>query len=178
MGSLTGGRVSNVGEIQLDNARGKLKATTPLQTFSLFVTAEPYFAVRQPSEMVVMENELRKGTKGKIVVVGDYHLMRRSLYQKMGNPLALTLDLKKVPLELYEARNAVEIAKSRNADKYAPDIFSKAEGGLKISENALARKADRKEIIATARQAVQAAEDARALALRLQEEERIENERL
>jgi len=171
------GRFSNVGEIQLDNARGKLKATTPLQTFSLFVTAEPYFAVRQPSEMVVMENELRKGTKGKIVVVGDYQLMRRSLYEKMGNPLALTLDLKKVPLELYEARNAVEIAKSRNADKYAPEIFSKAEGGFKLAENALARKANWKEVVTTARLAVQSSEDARALAVQRQEEERIANER-
>jgi outer membrane protein OmpA-like peptidoglycan-associated protein len=172
------GRYSNVGEIQPNNSgQGKLKATTPLQTFSLFVTAEPYFAVRQPSEMVVMENELRKGTKGKIMVVNDYKLMRRAQYQKMGNPLALTLDLKNVPLELYEARNAVEIAKSRNADKYAPEIFSKADGGLKLAENALARKANKKEIISTARLTVQSSEDARALAVQRQEEERIANER-
>ena len=78
---------------------------------------------------------------------------------------------------MYEARNAVEIAKSRSADQYAPEIFRKAEGGLKIAENALARKAERKEIIATARLAVQASEDARALSMRRQEEERIENER-
>jgi outer membrane protein OmpA-like peptidoglycan-associated protein len=173
------GRASNVGEIQLDNSgKGKLKGTTPLQTFSLFVTGEPYFAVRQPSEMVVLANALRKNTKGKIVMVNDYPLITRSQYQKLGNPLALTLDLKNVPLEMYEARNAVEIAKSRSADKYAPEIFSKAEGGLKIAENALARKADKKEIIATARLTVQASEDARALALQRQEEERIENERL
>jgi len=172
------GRFSNVGEIQLDNShRGKLKATTPLQTFSLFITAEPYFAVRQPGEMVVMENELRKGTKGKIVIVGDYQLMRRTQYQKMGNPLALTLDLKNVPLELYQARNAVEIAKSRNADKYASDIFAKADGGLKMAENALARKANRKEIISTARLTIQSSEDARALAVQRQEEERIQQER-
>ena len=158
--------------------KGKLKGTTPLQTFSLFVTAEPYFAVRQPGEMVILANALRKDTKGKIVMVNDYPLITRSQYQKMDNPLALTLDLKNVPLEMYEARNAVEIAKSRSADKYAPEIFSKAEGGLKIAENALARKANRKEIIATARLAAQASEDARALALQRQEEERIENERL
>jgi outer membrane protein OmpA-like peptidoglycan-associated protein len=172
------GRSNNLGEIQVDQSgRGKLKATTPFQTFSLFMTAEPYFAVRQPSEMLVMENELRKGTKGKIMVVNDYQLMKRAQYQKMGNPLALTLDLKKVPLELYEARNAVEIARSRRADAYAPEIFSKAEGGLKMAENALARKANRKEIISTARLTVQSSEDARALAVQRQEEERIENER-
>ena len=82
----------------------------------------------------------------------------------MGNPLALTLDLKNVPLEMYEARNAVEIAKSRAADKYAPEVFSKAEASLKMAESSLARKADKKEIISTARQTVQFSEDARATA--------------
>ena len=173
------GRASNVGELQLDNSRkGKLKATTALQTFSLFVTAEPYFAVRQPSEMVVLMNALRNNTKGKIVMVDDYPLIRRTQYEKLGNPLALTLDLKAAPLEMYEARNAVEIAKSQKADKYAPEIFSKADGGLKLAENRLASKADRKDLIATARLTIQSAEDARALSLQRQEAERIENERL
>jgi hypothetical protein len=108
------GRAANVGEIQPDDSqKGKLKATTPLQTFSLFVTAEPYFAVRQPGEMVVLMNALRKDTKGKIVIVDNYPPITRTQYQKMGNPLALTPDLKSAPLEMYEARNAVEIAKSR-----------------------------------------------------------------
>jgi outer membrane protein OmpA-like peptidoglycan-associated protein len=173
------GRASNIGELQLDNSRkGKLKATTALQTFSLFVTAEPYFAVRQPSEMVVLMNALKKNTKGKIVIVDNYPLITRTQYERLGNPLALTLDLKAAPLEMYEARNAVEIAKSRKADKYAPEIFSKAEGGLQLAENRLASKADRKDLIATARLAIQSAEDARALSLQRQEAERIENERL
>ncbi|HTS65820.1 MAG TPA: OmpA family protein [Candidatus Acidoferrales bacterium] len=172
------GRFNNVGEIQPDNSgQAKLKATAATQTFSLFVTAEPYFAVRQPSEIVVLVNDVRKNTKGKIVVVDDYKLMRRSQYEKLGNPLALTLDLKNVPLEVYEARNAVEIAKSRAADKYAPEIFSKADGGLKLTENALARKTNKKDIISTARMAVQSSEDARALAVQRQEEERIANEK-
>ena len=172
------GRAINLGEILFDNnGNGKLKATTQLQSFSLFVTAEPYSAVRQPSEMLILENALREHTKGRIFVVNNYPLMKRSQYQKMGNPLALSLDLKKVPLEMYEARNAVEIAKSQGAEKYAPDVFSKADGGLKMAENALARKANRKEIISLARQAAQSSEDARALAAERQEEERIAMER-
>ncbi len=172
------GRTVNLGEILINkDGEGKSNATTQLQTFSLFVTAEPYFSVRQPSEMLILENETRKGTKGKIFVVKDYKLMKRSQYQKMGNPLALTLDLKNVPLEMYEARNAVEIAKSRAADKYAPEVFSKAEASLKMAENSLARKADKKEIVSTARQTVQFSEDARALSVQRQEEERIANER-
>ncbi len=171
------GRSINLGGLVVNNGRGKLKATTQLQSFSLFVTAEPYSTVLQPSEMLILENAISKNTKGKIFPVNNYQLMKRTQYQKLGNPLALSLDLKNVPLEMYEARNAVEIAKSRGAEKYAPDIFSKAEGGLKIAENLLARKADRKHIISAARQASQSAEDARALAVQLIEKERIENER-
>ncbi len=172
------GRTVNIGEIQIDNnGQGELKATSQLQTFSLIVTAEPYFSVRQPSELVVLENETQKRTKGKLFPVNDYRLMKRNQYQKMGNPLALSLDLKNVPLEMYEARNAVDIAKSRKADQYAPEIFTKAEASLKMAENALAAKKNKKEIISTARQAVQFSEDARALASQRQEEERIARER-
>lgn len=172
------GRAINLGEVLLDNnGRGKLKATTQLQSFSLFVTAEPYAAVRLPSEMLVLENDLRKNTKGKVFVVNDYKLMKRSQYEKLGNPLALSLDLKNVPLEMYEARNSVEIAKARGADKYAPSIFSKAESSLKMAENALARKANKKDVVSLARQTTQFSEDARAFAVERQEQERIEGER-
>ncbi len=172
------GRTSNVGEVLLDDSgEGRLKATSQLQTFSLVVTAEPYFAVRQPSEVVVLENVLRKDSKGRIFPINEYKLMKRAQYEKLGNPLALSLDLKSAPLEMYEARNALDIARTRGAEKYAPEIFTKADGGLKITENALARKANKKEIISHARATVQFAEDARALAAQRQEEERIAMER-
>jgi len=171
------GRTGNTGEILLSkNGEGKLSATTPGQTFSLIVTAEPYFAVRVPSEMVVLQSETRKDTKGKIFPVSQYKLMKRGQYEKMGNPLALTPD-PNVPLEVYEARNAVDIAKSRGADKYAPEIYSKAEASLKMVENSLAAKADKNAVISTARQTAQFSEDARALAVQRQEEERIAKER-
>ena len=143
---------------------------------SLVVTAEPYFAVRVPSEVVVLQSERRKDTKGKIFPVKEYKLLKRAQYEKMGNPLALTLD-PSVPLEMYEARNAVEIAKSRGADKYAPEIISKAEGSLRMAENSLANKADKNAVTSTARQTVQFSEDARILAVQRQEEERITKER-
>jgi outer membrane protein OmpA-like peptidoglycan-associated protein len=171
------GRTGNTGEILTNkNGDGKLSATTPAQTFSLLVTAEPYFVVRLPSEMVVLQSERRKDTKGKIFPVNEYKLLKRGQYEKMGNPLALTLD-PNVPLEMYEARNAVEIAKSRGADKYATEIYSKAEGSLQMAENSLASKADKNATISTARQTVQFSEDARILAVQRQEEERIANER-
>jgi len=172
------GRAINLGELIGDNnGKAKLKATTQLQSFSLFVTAEPYSAVSKPSEVLVLENDLRKGTKGRIFMVENYMLMKRSGYAKLGNPLALSLDLKNVPLQMYEARNAVEIAKSRMADKYAPEIYSKAEASLKMAENALARKSNPKDVVSLARQTAQFSEDARALSTQRQEEERIANEK-
>ena len=171
------GRTGNTGEILLsENGEGKLSATTPAQTFSLIVTAEPYFAVRVPSEMVILQSVTRKDTKGKIFPVSQYKLMKRGQYEKLGNPLALTPH-PDVPLEVYEARNAVEIAKARAADKYAPEIFSKADASLKMVENSLVAKADRNAVISTARQTAQFSEDARALAVQRQEEERIAKER-
>jgi outer membrane protein OmpA-like peptidoglycan-associated protein len=172
------GRTGNLGEILINkNGEGKISATTPAQTFSLVVTAEPYFAVRVPSDMVIMESAPRKGTKGTMFPVKEYSLMKRGQYEKLGNPLAMTPDVERVPLEMYEARNALEIAKSRGAEKDAPEIFSKAQGSLEIAENALTNKADRKEIVSKARQTVQFAEDARALAAQRQEEVRIAAER-
>jgi outer membrane protein OmpA-like peptidoglycan-associated protein len=172
------GRTNNIGEILLDKSgKGRLRGNTQLQTFSLIVTAEPYAKVRQPSEMLVLENQLRKNTKGKVFIVNGYKLMKRSQYAKLGNPLALTLDLKNVPLQMYEARNAVDIAKSRGADQFAPEIFSKAQASLQMAENALASKAGKDKVISAALQTEQFAEDARALAVDRQEQARIQAER-
>ncbi|MGB7763272.1 MAG: OmpA family protein, partial [Bryobacteraceae bacterium] len=157
------GSTYNLGEILINNAGdGKLKTSTQLQAFSLFVTAEPYFSVHQPSEIPVLENDIGKITKGEVFLIHEYKLMARAQYAQMGNPLALSVDLKHVPLEMYEARNAAEIARSRGADRYAADIFARAEASLKKAEDALARKAGNQEVVSAARQAVQFAEDARS----------------
>jgi outer membrane protein OmpA-like peptidoglycan-associated protein len=171
------GRTGNTGEILIDKyGEAKLSATTPAQTFAMIITAEPYFAVRVPSEVVVLENDVRKNTKGQIFPVNDFKLMKRGQYEKLGNPLAMTPD-PKVPLQAYEARNAVDIAKTRGAEKDAPEIFSKATASLRTMENALSTKSDKKQIMSTARQTIQFAEDARQLAAERQEQARITAER-
>jgi outer membrane protein OmpA-like peptidoglycan-associated protein len=103
--------------------------------------------------------------------------MKRSEYAKLGNPLALTLDLKNVPLDMYEARNAVDIARSKGAEKYAPEVFGKATSSLQMAENSLTAKEDKSKIITNARQTMQFAEDARALSAERQEAERIQKEK-
>jgi outer membrane protein OmpA-like peptidoglycan-associated protein len=171
------GRTSNLGEILLNGSSGKLNVTTELQVFGLAVTAEPYFAVSMPSNLVVMENVVRKDTKGKIEEMdAKYELLQRGQYERLANPLALKMD-SKMPLELYEARNAVQIARATGADRFASETFSKAETSLKQAEAYHARKAGNKPVTMAAREAVQMAEDSRAIAVKRQEEDRLASER-
>ena len=171
------GRTSNLGEILLNGTKSKLNVSTELQVFGLVVTAEPYFAVTMPSDLIVMENVVRNDTRGKIEEIdAKYELLERGQYAKLSNPLALKLD-KKLPLELYEARNAVQIARSFGAAQFAGDSFAKAEKSLAEAEAYQARNAGKKPVTMTARQAVQTAEDARAIAVKRQEADALEAER-
>jgi outer membrane protein OmpA-like peptidoglycan-associated protein len=171
------GRTSNLGEILRNGTSGKLDVTTELQAFGLVVTAEPYFAVSRPSDVVVMENVVRPDTVGKIEPIdAKYELLQRGQYEHLANVLDLRVN-RKMPLELYEARNAVQIARSSGADRYATETFQKAESDLKQAEAYRARNAGSKPVTMTARQAVQTAEDARAIAVKRQDDELLAAER-
>jgi outer membrane protein OmpA-like peptidoglycan-associated protein len=174
------GRATNIGEVLLGGDKSKLNATTELQSFGLIVTAEPYFAVTQPSDVVVMENFVRQDTTGTIEEVdAKYELLQRGQYTLNVNPSELKpmrLD-SRVPLELYEARNAVQIARWVGADKYAAETFQKAVQGLENAEGYLRGKQGKKPIGTVAREAAQMAEDARIITLKKIEEERLANER-
>jgi outer membrane protein OmpA-like peptidoglycan-associated protein len=174
------GRATNVGEVLLDGDKTKLDATTELQSFGLIVTAEPYFAVTQPSDVVVMENFVRPDTIGTIEQVdAKYELLQRGQYTLNVNPAdikPLRLN-KKVPLELYEARNAVQIARWTGAERYAADTFLKAVQGLENAEGYLTGKAGKKPIGTVAREAIQMSEDARIITIKKIDEEQLANER-
>jgi outer membrane protein OmpA-like peptidoglycan-associated protein len=171
------GRTSNLGEILRNGTSSKLDVTTELQAFGLLVTAEPYFAVSRPSDVVVMENVVRSDTVGKIEVIdAKYELLQRGQYEHLAKVLDLRVN-RKVPLELYEARNAIQIARSSGADRYAIETFQKAEDNLKQAEAYRAHNAGSKQVTMTARQAVQIAEDARAIAVKRQDDELLAAER-
>ena len=171
------GRTSNLGEVLLNGTKSKLNVTTELQVFALVVTAEPYYAVSQPSDLIVMENVVRADTKGKTEEIeAKYELLQRGQYQRLANPLALKAD-RRLPLELYEARNAVQIAHAVGADRFAAETFQKAEKSLAEAEAYQARNAGRKPVTMTAREAVQTAEDSRAIAVKRQEEDFLAAER-
>jgi len=172
------GRTSNLGEIlRGGGTSGKLDVTTELQAFGLIVTAEPYFAVSRPSDVVVMENVVRADTKGKIELIdAKYELLQRGQYEHLANVLDLKVN-GNMPLELYEARNAVNIARKSGADRFATDTFEKAQSNLKQSEAYHARNAGSKPVTMTARQAVQIAEDSRAIAVKRQDDDLLAAER-
>ena len=123
------GRAANLGEIQVDDEDADVKVTTQLQAFGLIVTAEPYFAVSQPSDVVVMENVVRQGTNGSVEVIqAKYELLKRGSY--LMNQDASALKVKEIEpgsrLDLAQARNAVELARLAGADRFAAETFDKA----------------------------------------------------
>jgi outer membrane protein OmpA-like peptidoglycan-associated protein len=163
------GRPVNLGEVLVgDNDRSKLTGTTDLQAFALIVTAEPYFAVRQPSNVVVLENVVTLDTKGSSERVNaKYELMERGGYIPTGykfDPVVLNANL---PLEFYEARNAMRIAESEGAEQYASESYRHALESMKTADDyAVGKHVENKPLIAAARQAVQTAEDAREIAVK------------
>jgi outer membrane protein OmpA-like peptidoglycan-associated protein len=174
------GRPANLGEVLVgDNSRSKLTATTDLQAFALIVTAEPYFAVRQPSNVVVLENAINADTKGTTEAVNaKYELLERGGYLPTGyrfDPVVLSANL---PLEFYEARNALRIARSEGAETFAGPSYQHA---VELMNNAdayaVAGHVEKKPLIAAAREAVQTAEDAREIAVKKIDEERRASER-
>ena len=175
------GRAENLGEVLLNgDFKSNLHATSGLQAFGLIITAEPYFAVTTPSDVVVMENFIRDDTQGTIQPIeAKYELLKRGQYVMTANPAELrpmTLD-HRTPLELYEARNAVRIARWTGADRYAADTFQKALIDLQNAEDFLIGKSGSKPIGTEAREAVQMAEDARIITVKRIEEEGLANER-
>src|SRR5579863_1758254 len=174
------GRAVNLSEVLVGgNSRSKLHVTTDLQAFALIVTAEPYYAVRQPSNVVVLENVIRKDTQGTIETVdAKYELLERGGYIPTGykfDPVVLNA---KLPLEFFEARNAVRIAQSEGAEQYAPDSYQHAMQLMNnVDEYATRKNVQKKPLIAVAREAVQTAEDAREIAVKKMDDVRLANER-
>jgi len=174
------GRALNLGEVLVgDNHRSKLRVTTDLQAFALIVTAEPYYAVRQPSNAVVLENVVRDDTKGTAESVNaKYELMERGGYIPTGYKFDPVILNTRLPLEFFEARNALRIAQSEGAEQYASDSYQRAVQLMNNADEAATRKhIDNKPLIALSRDAVQTAEDAREIAVKKLDEMRLANER-
>src|SRR3984885_8124005 len=166
------GRAVNLGEILVgDNHRSKVDVTTDLQAFALVVTAEPYYAVRQPSNVVVLENIVREDTKGTTEAMhAKYELLERGGYIPTGYKFDPVILNARLPLEFFEARNALRIAQSEGAEQYAGSSYRHAVELMNTTDSyAINKHVDKKPLIAVAREAVQTAEDAREIAVKKME---------
>jgi outer membrane protein OmpA-like peptidoglycan-associated protein len=171
------GQPTNLGEVLIGGDRSsKLTVTTNLQSFALVVTAEPYYAVRRPSNVVIAENVIRPDTVGTSETVdAKYELIDRGGYIPTGyhfDPVVLSL---KLPLEFFEARNAVRIAKSAGADTYAGPSYEKAEQQMKQADDmAASHHMNRRALIAASREVVQTADDSREIAVKRIDADRVD----
>jgi outer membrane protein OmpA-like peptidoglycan-associated protein len=166
------GRAQNLGEVVVKNGSGELKALTDMQTFGMIVTAEPYFAVTQPGNMVVLEAVPAAG--GHVETVeGNFELLARGTYSSTNTRIdsAIFGIDPKTPRELFEARNAVRIARIAGAEKYAAPTLAKAAQQLSAAEEAYHSKRDKKAVESAARDVVETAEEARVMAVRQRAEE-------
>lgn len=164
------GRATNLGEIVLKHGKSKVNVTEQLQTFGLVVTAEPYFAVSQPSDAVVLENAIRANSTGQVEFIETkYELLKRGQYnQDLAPAEPIAMD-EKTPFEIYQARNAVRIARTAGAPTFASEAFEKAQNHLKQAEVEGGRKGK----VFMAREAIQRAEDARLIAVQGQEAQQL-----
>jgi outer membrane protein OmpA-like peptidoglycan-associated protein len=171
------GAARNIGEVVAGSSnKARLHVTTDLQAFGLIVTAEPYGAARQPSDVVVLENEVRADTVGTVTAIqAKYELLPRGHYtlEMPASTAPPANGVRKVSmsqyealLELYEAQNATGIARAANAEQYAPDTFAKAEGLLSEAQRLQGSKRPASLVVQKAREAAQTAEDARVIAER------------
>ena len=168
------GRAENLGEITLKNGEAEIKADTDMQTFGMIVTAEPYFAVTQPGNMVVLENSVSTGAAGKVEDIdATYELLGPGAYSSSNTKIdnAIFGIDRNTPLELFEARNALRIARNAGADKYAPSAWSKAQQQLSAAEDTYRQKRDRKMIDSASKDATETAEESRVMAVKQKAQE-------
>ena len=167
------GRAVNLGELVPKNGEANLKASTEMQTFGMIVTAEPYYAVSQPGDEVVLDTSLSPVQASQAENIDTkYQLIGRGSYGSANTKIenAIFGVDRKAPLDLFEARNAVRIARNALADKYASATLAKADQQLKAAEDAYTKR-DKKKVLASARNAVETAEEARVIAVQKKSEE-------
>ena len=171
------GRPQNLGELELAGGKASLNVTSQFQSFGMIVTAEPYFAVAEPSDVIVLKNVFSDRTQGVLENVNvHYQLLPRGLYadtqgaHTVDHPIT---DREHYPLALFEAHNAARIAKEAGADKYAPDIMQEVSTDLMNADQMQSGgHRDVHQIFTYAREATERAEDARITTLRKEASER------
>ena len=177
------GRPTNLGEvIPNDDGDVSVQLTSGMQEFGMILTAEPYFAVTRPGEMLVAENIVREDTKGGIhPITARYELLQKGQYTVNISPTQLPATeaehQKKTPLQILEAENAIAIAEASGGEKYAAATLQKARDYLSQAQEYQRRKQGKTPIGTVARAATEAAEDARLITMEKKHQEQVAAER-
>jgi hypothetical protein len=170
------GRASNLGEITFEDDRPiSVNLTTPYQTFWLMVTAEPNYAVVDPSPQVVLYSVKDKSAtvSTAITIPGDlFFYTHYSSYETAPGAL------EPVPNQLLQARKAVELASKAGIlstptggsaglkeEDYTRKALLQARMFLSRAEDVFKKDPKRPEVIQFARTSAQSAENARALSM-------------
>ena len=170
------GKASNLGEITFEGDRPvPVNVTTPYQTFWLMVTAEPNYAVVDPSAQVVLYSarQASRNESAALPIKGDlFYFTHYAAYERAAGG---TVD--RIPNQLLQARKAVELAsKSRvlvaddrrlglRETEYTREALTQAKAFLARSEAAYADNPKDQAVVQFARTSAQSAENARALAM-------------
>ncbi len=174
------GAPHNLGELVPNTSnRSRVRVTTDLQAFAMIVTAEPYSSVRQPSQLVTLENRVRPDTVGKIQPIQPRpELMRQGNYtlqldsQADSNAPKVSMSRYEAISELYQAQNAVALAQAAGAERYAPEALAAAQRALAEAQRLDSIKGNNsKLVVQNAREAEQNAEDARLIAERRKQQD-------
>jgi len=176
------GRPQNLGELELAGNKANLDVSSSFQSFGLIVTAEPYYAVSEPSDVIVLQNVFTDKTQGVLQHVNiHYSLLPKGLYADTSGSKSVwhpITDREHVPLALYEAHNADRIAQATGADTYAPAVMKEVATDLQNADGIQSNPhRDVHMEFTDAREATQRAEDARLITLRKQQAEREQNDK-
>ena len=171
------GKASNLGEITFEDQRPiPVNLTTPYQTFWLMVTAEPNYAVVDPSAQVVLYSvkQAPKAENAALPIRGDLHFFTHYAEYET----APGGEVAGIPNQLLQARKAVELASKsgvlagggkRNAnvkeEAYTYEAIQQARTFLALSEAAYQKNPKDQAVVQFARTSAQSAENARALAM-------------
>lgn len=149
------GQVDNLGEFRLSGGTGRLKAATPQQTFAMIITAEPHYLVKLPSQKIVLEN-LAPTSKNVQVQVSDIYFQGDTgkYYTDTTLPALAERDYNKTPMELLQARRAVQIAKLADGERHDPADYNHAMTLLNQAEGEYRRGAKVYDVGRIAREAI------------------------
>lgn len=161
------GHAYNVGEFILSGGRSKLDVTTPLQTFGMFVTAEPHFLAQTPSRFIVLVNTRpEKNISGQLINTSIIEYRGRDgIYDFSQESLAREPEVKgEARSDAMQAMIAVNLAERAGAERFAAEELRSSRQSLQKTINAAEAGLDYRQLVSLAHETVRLAVEAEKLA--------------